>query len=142
MAVPVPSISSCVSLQLKNFCKEKNTLAFNRDRCCHLVLCLRLIPFHCLNSNCRCIQNLSKHCRNCLSWTIKIFLFLDLSLYLARTWCIHLIEELNFTLKYWFQPRFGNVHNFNSNCCRFQNLFKMLNLNFQNHFIFRFSLWV
>ncbi len=29
------------------FCKEKNTLAFNRDRCCHLVLCLRLIPFHC-----------------------------------------------------------------------------------------------
>ncbi len=27
-------------------CKEKNALAFNRDRCCHLVLCLRLIPFH------------------------------------------------------------------------------------------------
>ncbi len=30
----------------KNFCKEKNTLAFNRDKCCHLVLCLRLTPFH------------------------------------------------------------------------------------------------
>ncbi len=29
----------------KFFCKEKNALAFNRDRCCHLVLCLRLIPF-------------------------------------------------------------------------------------------------
>ncbi len=29
------------------FCKEKNALAFNRDRCCHLVLYLRLIPFHC-----------------------------------------------------------------------------------------------
>jgi hypothetical protein len=28
------------------FCKEKNALAFNRDRCCHLVLCLRFIPFH------------------------------------------------------------------------------------------------
>jgi len=28
------------------FCKEKTALAFNRDRCCHLVLCLRLIPFH------------------------------------------------------------------------------------------------
>ncbi len=28
------------------FCKEKNTLAFHRDRCCHLVLCLWLIPFH------------------------------------------------------------------------------------------------
>jgi hypothetical protein len=23
-----------------------NALAFNRNRCCHLVLCLRLIPFH------------------------------------------------------------------------------------------------
>ncbi len=30
----------------KKFCKEKNALAFNWDRCCHLVLCLRLIPFH------------------------------------------------------------------------------------------------
>ncbi len=29
------------------FGKEKNALAFNRDRCCNLVLCLRLIPFHC-----------------------------------------------------------------------------------------------
>ncbi len=32
----------------KSFCKEKNALAFNRDRCFHLVLCLRLIPFHCM----------------------------------------------------------------------------------------------
>ncbi len=30
----------------KKKCKEKNALAFNRDRCCHLVLCLQLIPFH------------------------------------------------------------------------------------------------
>ncbi len=30
----------------KKICKEKNALAFNRDRRCHLVLCLRLIPFH------------------------------------------------------------------------------------------------
>jgi hypothetical protein len=28
------------------FCKEKNALAFNWDRFCHLVLCLQLIPFH------------------------------------------------------------------------------------------------
>ncbi len=33
----------------KNVCKENNALAFNWDRCCHLVLCLRLIPFHCIN---------------------------------------------------------------------------------------------
>ncbi len=30
----------------KFFCKEKYALAFNRDRCCQLVLCLRLIPSH------------------------------------------------------------------------------------------------
>jgi len=28
------------------FCKEKNALVFNRDRCCHLALCLQLTPFH------------------------------------------------------------------------------------------------
>jgi len=28
------------------FCKEKKAIAFNRDRCCHLALCLRLILFH------------------------------------------------------------------------------------------------
>ncbi len=28
------------------FCKEKKALAFNGDRCCHLVLCLQLILFH------------------------------------------------------------------------------------------------
>jgi hypothetical protein len=33
----------------KKICKEKNALAFNWDRCCHLVLCLQLIPFHSLN---------------------------------------------------------------------------------------------
>jgi hypothetical protein len=27
------------------FCKEKKALAFNRDRCCHLALCLQLILF-------------------------------------------------------------------------------------------------
>jgi hypothetical protein len=32
----------------KKICKEKNALAFNLDSCCHLVLCLRFIPFHCL----------------------------------------------------------------------------------------------
>ncbi len=29
------------------FYKEKKALAFNRDRYCHLALCLRLILFHC-----------------------------------------------------------------------------------------------
>ncbi len=28
------------------FSKEKNALAFNWDRCSHLVICLWLIPFH------------------------------------------------------------------------------------------------
>jgi hypothetical protein len=33
-------------IQLTNFLQEKKALAFNRDRCCHLALCLRLILFH------------------------------------------------------------------------------------------------
>jgi hypothetical protein len=31
-----------------SFDKEKKALAFNQDRCCHLVLCLWLILFHCM----------------------------------------------------------------------------------------------
>ncbi len=33
-------------IQVAIFCKEKKALAFNQDRCCHLVLCLQLILFH------------------------------------------------------------------------------------------------
>jgi hypothetical protein len=33
-------------LGTKFFCQERNELAFNRDRCCHLVLCLQLIIFY------------------------------------------------------------------------------------------------
>ncbi len=29
---------------------KRKVLAFNRDRCCHLALCLRLIIFHFVNS--------------------------------------------------------------------------------------------
>jgi hypothetical protein len=35
-------------LTTKKIGKEKKALAFNWNRCCHLVLCLQLIPFHCL----------------------------------------------------------------------------------------------
>ncbi len=38
-------------IQLAIFCKEKKALAFNRDSCCHLALCLRLILFHLLGSS-------------------------------------------------------------------------------------------
>jgi hypothetical protein len=36
-------------LTTKFLCKEKKALAFNQDRCCHLVLCLWLIVFHYLS---------------------------------------------------------------------------------------------
>ncbi len=36
----------CFKLENNLFCQIKNALAFNRDMCCHLVLCLRLLPFH------------------------------------------------------------------------------------------------
>ncbi len=46
MAVPVPSISCCVFNNNDLFYQEPNELAFNRDTCCHLVICLRLIGSH------------------------------------------------------------------------------------------------
>ncbi len=36
----------CFLTTEKFFAKEKKALAFYRDRCCHLMLCLRLILFH------------------------------------------------------------------------------------------------
>jgi len=33
-------------MQLNFLLREEGTIAFNRDRCCHLVLCLQLILFH------------------------------------------------------------------------------------------------
>jgi hypothetical protein len=45
---PVPSISCCVLNHRNLFYHIQNALAFNRDMCCHLVLCLWLIPFHCV----------------------------------------------------------------------------------------------
>jgi hypothetical protein len=36
----------------KFFCKKKNALAINWDRCCHLALCLGTILFHCRGLQC------------------------------------------------------------------------------------------
>ncbi len=36
-----------------NIFNEKKALAFNQDRCCHLVLCLQLILFHFESKVCR-----------------------------------------------------------------------------------------
>ncbi len=41
MAVPVPSIN-----HHNLFYQIQNALDFNRDTCCHLALCLWLLPFH------------------------------------------------------------------------------------------------
>ncbi len=45
MAVPVPSISCCVLNHHNLFYQIQNALAFNRNMCCHLVLCLWFLPF-------------------------------------------------------------------------------------------------
>ncbi len=50
MAVPVPSISCCVLNHHNLFYQIQNALVFNRDMCCHLALCLLLLPFHCVAS--------------------------------------------------------------------------------------------
>jgi hypothetical protein len=44
MALAIPRISCCIFNNYDFFGKENKTLAFNRDRCCHLALCLQL--FH------------------------------------------------------------------------------------------------
>ncbi len=46
MAVPVPSISCCVLNHPNLSYQIHNALTFNWDMCCHLALCLRLLPFH------------------------------------------------------------------------------------------------
>ncbi len=46
MAVPVPSISCCVLNHHNLFYQMQSALAFKWDMCCHLALCLRLLPFH------------------------------------------------------------------------------------------------
>jgi hypothetical protein len=47
MAVPVPSISCCVLSHYNLLYQIQNALAFNWDTCCHLAVCLQLLPFHC-----------------------------------------------------------------------------------------------
>jgi hypothetical protein len=44
MAVPVPSISCCVLNHHNVFYQIQNAIAFNQDACCHLALCLQLLP--------------------------------------------------------------------------------------------------
>ncbi len=44
MAVPVPSISSCVLNHHNLFYQIHKAPAFNWDTCCHLALCLWLLP--------------------------------------------------------------------------------------------------
>ncbi len=51
MAVPVPTIRCCALNHHNLFYQIQNALAFNQDTCCHLVLCLRLLPFHYLFIN-------------------------------------------------------------------------------------------
>jgi hypothetical protein len=50
MAVSVPSISCCVLNHHNIFYQIQNALAFNWNTCCHLVLCLQLLPFHFMTS--------------------------------------------------------------------------------------------
>ncbi len=46
MAVSIQSVSCCVLNHHNLFCQIQNALAFNRDTCCHLALCLWILPFH------------------------------------------------------------------------------------------------
>jgi hypothetical protein len=65
------------------FKEIQNALAFNRDMCCHLALCLRLLPFHCHNCIIDAIVllslklaekavNISKVCRKAVKFVKKL----------------------------------------------------------------------
>jgi hypothetical protein len=45
IVVPVPSVSCCVLNYHNLFYQRHNAVAFNWDMCCHLALCLWLLPF-------------------------------------------------------------------------------------------------
>ncbi len=47
--VPVPSIICYVLNHHNLFYQIHNALAFTQNMCCHLALCLQLLPFHCLH---------------------------------------------------------------------------------------------
>jgi hypothetical protein len=59
MAVPIPSISCCVLNHHNLFYQIQNVLAFKWDMCCHLALCLQLLPLY------------YKYHSRCLTWHIK-----------------------------------------------------------------------
>ncbi len=63
-------------------CKEKNALAFNQDRCCHLGLCLRLIPFHCKSVYWQFIVTYM---------SIETLLYLHLWIFLLKNIHIHIV---------------------------------------------------
>jgi hypothetical protein len=71
MAVPVPSC--CVLNQHDLFYQIENALAFNRDRCCHLALCLRFLPFNWNEASKKSISNTFQlagtRATTCSAWT-------------------------------------------------------------------------
>ena len=50
MAALVPGIACCVSKGKKTCSNSQNNLAFIRDKCCHLTMCLQLVEPHCYAS--------------------------------------------------------------------------------------------
>jgi hypothetical protein len=55
-------------IQVTLFCKNKRALAFNRDRCCHLALCLQLNLFNCNIARLFCARILPPSCLGHLRW--------------------------------------------------------------------------
>ncbi len=76
------------------FGKEKNTLAFNRDRCCHLVLCLQLIPFHSTSNGFVLVINI--HANKKVKIWSKIWSFFHRNI---RFFCSRTVQE---PLSVWF----------------------------------------
>jgi len=75
MTVPVPSISCCVLNHHNLFYQIHNALAFNWNMCCHLALCLQLLPFHCKIFSYLIVVVHSFGIKNKLNWILNWGLF-------------------------------------------------------------------
>ncbi len=88
------------------FYKEKKALAFNRDRLCHVALCLRLILFHYSKLFVKTICKYPKWINfpsNYIRWVIKIKVFLNWLYFLlilsVKIILLHLYKNLlNFNI--------------------------------------------
>ncbi len=97
------------------FFKEKKALAFNRDRCCHLVFCFQLIFFHWVHIAIH-MGSAKAYGREPRSWLGRVFHFiLGCSCISAIEWPIQAPQHLKLKTRPRFCPVSLSISSFE--CC-------------------------